>query len=132
MNHFLHWLQRFVGEFMCHQCIKCGCSYPEDSKEILQGCSCGGKAFYFVRDPNLTDYTKTSFEVVDFEHRDLDETRLEGPMGNIESIDNNVSSNCTLIDVDELLHKKEIIFSPEDGKYALNVEALLSGERPKL
>ena len=34
---------------MTHTCVKCGKVYPDSSEEILRGCSCGGKKFYFER-----------------------------------------------------------------------------------
>ena len=34
---------------MVHICAACGRVYPDSSEEILNGCSCGGKKFYFER-----------------------------------------------------------------------------------
>jgi hypothetical protein len=34
---------------MVHICAGCGKVYPDSSEEILKGCSCGGKKFYFER-----------------------------------------------------------------------------------
>jgi predicted nucleic acid-binding Zn-ribbon protein len=34
---------------MVHICAGCGRVYPDSSEEILKGCSCGGKKFYFER-----------------------------------------------------------------------------------
>lgn len=34
---------------MAHTCAKCGKVYPDSSAEILRGCSCGGRKFYFER-----------------------------------------------------------------------------------
>jgi predicted nucleic acid-binding Zn-ribbon protein len=34
---------------MVHICAACGRVYPDSSEEILKGCSCGGKKFYFER-----------------------------------------------------------------------------------
>ena len=34
---------------MVHICAGCGKVYPDSSGEILKGCTCGGKKFYFER-----------------------------------------------------------------------------------
>ena len=34
---------------MPHQCVKCGTMYKDASQEILKGCSCGAKLFFFIR-----------------------------------------------------------------------------------
>ncbi len=34
---------------MVHICAGCGKVYPDSSEDILRGCSCGGKKFYFER-----------------------------------------------------------------------------------
>jgi hypothetical protein len=34
---------------MVHICAACGRVYPDSSEEILKGCTCGGKKFYFER-----------------------------------------------------------------------------------
>ena len=34
---------------MPHQCTKCGKVYPDASQELLSGCNCGSKFFYYIR-----------------------------------------------------------------------------------
>ena len=34
---------------MPHQCVRCGTFYDDASKEILEGCNCGAKLFFYVR-----------------------------------------------------------------------------------
>ena len=33
---------------MPHQCVRCGTLYEDGAKEILQGCSCGARLFFFI------------------------------------------------------------------------------------
>ncbi|MBS3143917.1 hypothetical protein J4446_03535, partial [Candidatus Woesearchaeota archaeon] len=32
---------------MPHQCVRCGNMYEDGSEEILKGCSCGSRFFFF-------------------------------------------------------------------------------------
>jgi predicted nucleic acid-binding Zn-ribbon protein len=34
---------------MAHQCVHCGKLYPDAAKELLTGCSCGSRFFYFIK-----------------------------------------------------------------------------------
>ena len=34
---------------MPHQCVRCNTFYENGSKEILSGCSCGSRLFFFVK-----------------------------------------------------------------------------------
>ena len=52
---------------MPNQCMKCSKLYPDGSKELLEGCNCGSKFFFFIKKDiekvqeitqNLTDEDK--------------------------------------------------------------------------
>lgn len=34
---------------MPHQCVRCGTLYEDGAFEILRGCNCGGRLFFFVK-----------------------------------------------------------------------------------
>ena len=34
---------------MPHQCVRCNTFYDDGAEEILKGCSCGSKLFFFVK-----------------------------------------------------------------------------------
>src|SRR3989344_4624565 len=34
---------------MPHQCVKCGKFYEDASEELLKGCGCGGKLFFYMK-----------------------------------------------------------------------------------
>ena len=40
---------------MPHQCTKCGLVYPDAAEELLKGCSCGAKFFYYIRQEKLEE-----------------------------------------------------------------------------
>ncbi|MBI5225609.1 hypothetical protein HY994_00020 [Candidatus Micrarchaeota archaeon] len=37
---------------MPHKCVRCSTVYPNNSPELMRGCSCGSRVFLFLRDPN--------------------------------------------------------------------------------
>jgi len=34
---------------MPHQCTKCGIVFPDAAEELLTGCSCGSRFFYYIK-----------------------------------------------------------------------------------
>ncbi|MEK6849039.1 MAG: Zn-ribbon containing protein [Nanoarchaeota archaeon] len=34
---------------MPHQCVRCSTFYVDGAKELLGGCPCGGKLFFFIK-----------------------------------------------------------------------------------
>jgi len=40
---------------MPHRCVRCAKMYEDGAEEILKGCSCGAKLFFFVKKKNLEE-----------------------------------------------------------------------------
>ena len=38
---------------MPHQCVRCSTFYVDGAKELLGGCPCGGKLFFFIKQERL-------------------------------------------------------------------------------
>lgn len=47
---------------MPNQCVHCGKLYPDGNKEILVGCSCGSRFFYFIKKEYYEKLMKKSAE----------------------------------------------------------------------
>ncbi|MBI2138229.1 hypothetical protein HYU13_01445 [Candidatus Woesearchaeota archaeon] len=48
---------------MPHQCVRCNHFYDDGAQEILKGCSCGGKLFFYVRKEKLEQAQKLAEEI---------------------------------------------------------------------
>ena len=48
---------------MPHQCVKCGIFYGDGANEILTGCSCGGKLFFYVKKEKLEQAKKITTDL---------------------------------------------------------------------
>ena len=40
---------------MPNQCVRCGTLYNDDAKELLSGCSCGGKFFFYMKKKDVEE-----------------------------------------------------------------------------
>ena len=40
---------------MPHQCVRCNFFYEDGAEEILKGCSCGGRLFFYIRKKKIEE-----------------------------------------------------------------------------
>jgi len=103
--------------------------YEDGAKEILHGCSCGGKFFFFIKKeamdkgkvpPDLTKKEKVQIEedVYDLIGEDIDK---DIPVVlDIESI-NILKPGVYELDLVKLFKKKPLIYKLEEGKYFIDL-----------
>ena len=48
---------------MPHQCVRCNTFYDDGATEIIKGCKCGGKLFFYIRKEKLEQAQKIAKEV---------------------------------------------------------------------
>ncbi len=118
---------------MPHQCVRCGKMYDDGSEEILKGCSCGARMFYFIRPEKLKKILEqqeaeklTEKEQIQVEKDvyDLigDEIDKDKPVIlDIESIEI-LKPGKYKLDIVKLFKSKEpLIYKLEDGKYIVDL-----------
>ena len=118
---------------MPHQCVRCGRMYDDGSSEILKGCSCGAKMFYFIRPEKLKaiqekqeaeKVTEQEQAQIEKDVYDLigDEIDTEKPVIlDIESIEI-LKPGKYKLDIVKLFKAKEpLIYKLEDGKYIVDL-----------
>ena len=49
---------------MPHQCVRCNTFYGDGSKEIVTGCTCGAKLFFYIRKDRLEQARKVTDQFV--------------------------------------------------------------------
>ncbi len=82
---------------MPHQCVRCNILYPEGAQEILKGCSCGARLFFYIKKQHVE------------EGQELINNLTEEDKGHIEK------------DIAEILHIKK---EDPDKPIILDVEAI--------
>jgi len=115
---------------MPHQCVRCGKLYPVGSKELLEGCECKGRFFFFVKEgavekaqevtKNLSLDEKKQIEkdVLDIVGDkleddkpiilDFESIRVRGP-GKYE------------LDLVDMFRGKPLVYKLDDGKYVIDI-----------
>jgi len=114
---------------MPHQCVRCNTFYEDGSEEILKGCNCGGKLFFYIKKDklekarnvviNLSDHEKDQIEddvydIIGVEHKrdpvvlDIESIRVLEP-GKYE------------IDLVPLLKGDPLVYKVGEGKYMIDI-----------
>ncbi|MBI2140579.1 hypothetical protein HYU14_06665 [Candidatus Woesearchaeota archaeon] len=48
---------------MPHQCVRCNTFYDDGAQEILKGCNCGGRLFFYVKKEKIEQAKKLAEEI---------------------------------------------------------------------
>jgi len=117
---------------MPHQCVRCGKFYDDASKEILKGCGCGGKLFFFIKkekfdkakeviaNVDLSEKEKEQIEDDVFDLVGVDKARDAPVILDLESIKIKKPGQYEL-DLVHLFKGEPLIFKLEEGKYMIDV-----------
>jgi len=120
---------------MPHQCVHCGKIYPDASKELLEGCSCGARFFYYIKQEKLEEakekieiLNKTDKKQIEKDIREITNIEEEDKpiVLDLESV-NVLSPGKFEIDIVNLFSKKRpLIYKLEEGKYIIDLAASLN------
>ena len=122
---------------MPHQCVRCSKIYDDGSHELLKGCGCGGKFFFFIKAKdieqakamtvNLTQEEKVQIEldIKDIISEDMD---METPVVlDLESI-RVLKPGQYELDLVDLFRKRPLVYRLEDGKYFIDLASMFEAK----
>lgn len=116
---------------MSHQCVHCGNIFPDAAEELLKGCSCGSRFFYYVKEIPTEEVKETIVEL-----QRADKTQIEKDIREITGLDQEPEKPVILdlesvkvispgkfeIDVVNLFNKRRpLIYKLEEGKYIIDL-----------
>lgn len=117
---------------MPHQCVRCNTFYDDGARELLKGCSCGGRLFFFIKKEKLEELKKVSEGI---SLSDEDKQQIEQDIFDLvgSEIDRDQPVVLDLeairvlrpgkyeLDLVHLFKKEPLIFKLEDGKYMIDI-----------
>ncbi|MBS3176917.1 hypothetical protein J4457_06810 [Candidatus Woesearchaeota archaeon] len=117
---------------MPHQCVRCSNFYEDGAQEILQGCPCGAKLFFYIKKEKLE---ATKQEIKDLALSQDDKKQIEQDV--YELLGNEVEEEYPVIldfeairvlqpgkyelDLVNLFNSNSLIVRLEEGKYLIDV-----------
>lgn len=123
---------------MPHQCVRCGKLYDDGADEILKGCPCGGRLFFYINKKKLEE---TKNIVIDLTTKEKDE--IEKDVFELIGIEKGVETPVVLdlesirilkpgkyeLDIVNLFKKRPLIYKLEEGKYIIDLPESFKKEK---
>ncbi len=124
---------------MPHQCVRCGEFFDDGAQEILSGCHCGGKLFFFIKKSKLEAAKQA--KIVDLSEDD--KKQMEADIFDMVGADPEADSPVILdfesvrvaqpgkyeIDLVHLFKKEPVVFRVADGKYIIDLQQTFDSVR---
>jgi len=112
---------------MPHQCVRCNTFYEDGSNELLKGCSCGSRLFFYVKDKKKVEQataklTKEEKTQIEKDVRDLVGIHEDDQpvILDLESIKISKPGKYE-IDLVNIFKGEPLIYKVEDGKYVIDL-----------
>lgn len=114
---------------MPHQCVRCNTIYDDGANELLTGCSCGAKLFFYVRKDNMDTIKKSTEKLTKREIKKIEKDvkeligtdDLDAPVVlDFESIRISKPGQYHL-DLVHLFKGEPLVYRLEDGKYVIDI-----------
>ncbi|MBS3124331.1 hypothetical protein J4437_06925 [Candidatus Woesearchaeota archaeon] len=126
---------------MPHQCVRCNTLYPDGSQEILRGCSCGARLFFFIKKKDLEEGQTMVSNLTEEEKNNIQEDVSEILDLKMEDPDKPVVLDFESIrvmhpgkyelDLVHLFKKDPLIIKLEEGKYIIDLPKAFKKETKK-
>ena len=115
---------------MPHQCVRCNKLYDDGAQEILSGCSCGGRLFFFIKKSALEKSKEVVVNLSTKEKKQIEEdvfdiigveAKTEQPVVlDLEAI-RILKPGKYELDLVNLFKKRPLIYKLGDGKYMIDL-----------
>lgn len=114
---------------MPHQCVRCNTIYEDTANELLKGCSCGAKLFFYVKkkeDLKPVEATKklSKEEVVQIENdvREMigEHDREKPVVLDLENIQIDGQGKY-MLDLVRIFKGEPLVYRVDDGKYMIDL-----------
>ena len=123
---------------MPHQCVRCNVFYPDGAKEILQGCTCGARLFFYIKKKDI-EQGKELISALSID----DKKNIEKDIGEILDIKDESKDRPVVLDIEairvikpgkyelDLVHlfkKDPLIIKLDEGKYMIDLSQAFKKE----
>ena len=135
---------------MPHQCTKCGATFPDAAPELLSGCICGSKFFYYIRQEKYDELNRlNSQDILDTikQLANADTFQIEKDIREVSGMEEDDDTPVILdvesvrivepgkfeIDIGNLFNKKRpLIYELEKGKYIIDLTASIKVKKSEI
>lgn len=115
---------------MPHQCVRCNTFYDDKAGEVMQGCECGGKLFFYIKKEKLEKIKAMTASLTASEKQQIEKDVLE-IMGEEEYSEEPVVLDLETVrvmepgkyelDLVQLFKNEPLIYKVDEGKYLIDL-----------
>lgn len=114
---------------MPHQCVRCNTFYEELSEDLLKGCKCGGKLFFYIKKESLNRAKQIVVSLSEKEKTQIEQDVLDivGPTSSDDPVVLDLESIRVTkpgkyeIDLVQLFKGEPVIYKLDEGKYIIDI-----------
>ena len=129
---------------MPHQCVHCGALYGDGAREVLEGCVCGGRLFFFVKKAKLEESRRITEALTSQQKEQIekDVMHIIGFDDGVKQPDQPVILDLESIritkpgtyelDLVNLFKRQPLIYRVEEGKYIIDLPESFKRARDRI
>ncbi len=114
---------------MPHQCVRCNIFYQDGAQEILKGCPCGAKLFFYIKKERL----EAAKQVLPIDLKPEQKQQIETDVLNLVGAKDDIPVVLDFesirviepgkyeLDLVQLFNGAPLIFKLEEGKYVIDI-----------
>lgn len=116
---------------MPHQCVRCNAFYQDGAKEVLSGCSCGARLFFYIKKQRVEESKELVSNLTEDDKKNIEEDVAEIFHIKQEDPDKPVVLDLEAIrvlkpghyelDLVHLFKKDPLIIKLDEGKYFIDL-----------
>ena len=115
---------------MPHQCVRCNKFYEDGAQEILKGCLCGARLFFYIKKERLEESKKITENLTKEEKKEVEKDVLDlvdADMAKEKPIVLDLESIKIMkpgkyeLDLVRMFKGDPLIFKLEEGKYIIDI-----------
>ncbi len=115
---------------MPHQCVRCGTIYDDTAQEILKGCKCGGRLFFYIKKERLSELKEATVSLTEAEKKEIEKDVID--MVGMEEVENQpivldfesvrvMKPGKYELDLVRIFKQQPLVFKIADGKYLIDL-----------
>ena len=115
---------------MPHQCVRCGVLYGDGDEQILKGCSCGAKLFFYIKKDHLKEVQAKTAKLTIEEKKEIEKDVFDLVGSEIDKSQPVILDFEAIrvlkpgkyeLDLVHLFKEEPLIFKLAEGKYMIDL-----------
>ncbi len=106
---------------MPHQCVRCNQFYEDGSNEIIKGCACGAKLFFFIKKEKMEKLRAVQEQFVALP--EAEKKQIEKDVFSVMGVEEEEQDEPVILDIESIRVVKP-------GKFELDLVNLFNKENP--